>query len=79
MSTEAVSLWRCEQCGKWSHAQRQPKKHQRFLGADKHREPAQFNSFEPGYYSEYSCDESPGGWWIDCGPLAEYRAERVSA
>src|SRR3954471_24426772 len=26
---EMVTLWRCSQCGKWSHAKRRPKHHER--------------------------------------------------
>ena len=32
--TGAVTLWRCSKCGKWSHAQRRPKRHERYIRED---------------------------------------------
>jgi hypothetical protein len=72
--TVGISMWRCESCGKWSHAQRQPKTHQRFIREEfETPEPAEFTSYEEPVYS-YDGETSAGGWWIACGPFAEYVA-----
>lgn len=80
--SDVVQMWRCTSCGKWSHAVRRPKTHQRFISAgDK---AADYESSEPVIRFEppmsfdgYGGDD-PGGWSVECGPFEEWHAERVS-
>ena len=78
--SDVVQMWRCTCCGKWSHAQKRPKVHQRWISAwDK---PAEYEptemviSFDPGM--SFESHDDPGGWMVECGPFEEWHAERVS-
>jgi hypothetical protein len=67
-------IYRCERCGKWSHAQRKPRHHKRFSS-----EPAdddvildEIEGYEPetGAYSPR--------FYVACGPFAIYSAKKVA-
>ncbi len=70
-------LWRCVECGKWSHAKRDPRKHKRFAG------------IEPNLPDDASIAETAEGReeetgapvtvvWLWCGPFEEWKAERIA-
>ncbi|MBM0275348.1 hypothetical protein [Micromonospora tarensis] len=59
----AVKLWRCTKCGKWSHAKRKPKQHQRFVATGR---TVVGWAGEPVY--------GPDGEFQACGPFAEWVA-----
>jgi len=71
--TEPVTLWRCSACGKWSHAVKRPKNHQRAV-FDEPAEGVEIVNHE-AYFGggEYS-EPSPEVWWIKCGPFDEWAA-----
>lgn len=66
---EAVRLWCCTSCGKWSHAQRKPSSHQRVI---RDGGPAEHNGYEhtparrvalaSGYKAEDILEEEEGFW-----------------
>ena len=67
------TLWRCIECGKWSHAKRRPKHHERFVSAEHHIEPEKVIRHVEGYQTAVDeCDY--GGWFVACGPFAEWQA-----
>ena len=76
-SWDAVPLFRCVQCGKWSHANRRPLWHQRWIDRDDGLPEGAvvLGEIEP-YGGEYT-EHVPGGWFIRCGPFAEWRAMPV--
>jgi len=56
-------MWRCRTCGKWSHARRKPRKHQRWV---RDEERPIFDAFgETGQFD---------GDFVDCGPFDPYVA-----
>lgn len=68
----ATTLFRCTKCLKWSHARKQPRKHQRWV-----------NRTEPEFEQELSegavYDYQGGmlkdeGHFVDCGPFTSYIA-----
>jgi len=63
-------LWRCEACGKWSHAKRRPRSHERFVKA------ADLTPSDLLVREDHSTDEFDGGW-VQCGPFARWNATRV--
>ena len=71
MSTEQIDMWRCAQCGKWSHAKRMPKTHRRWVDEEPEDESTVTN-YEPG-------DEWAERWEVACGPFTHYRATEVMA
>lgn len=85
-----MKLWRCENCGKWSHAQRQPKRHQRFISAADMAEDQYvdakasmevndlpvFRFEEPWYSGDPNGGEGDGGFWVWCGPFDVWTATR---
>lgn len=77
-----MMMWRCSACGKWSHAQRKPKHHQRWVSGSTHTEPpvgaTVTQEVEP-IYDHLNGFTSDGGWFVECGPFEEWRAERVEA
>ncbi|WBB94226.1 hypothetical protein [Verrucosispora sp. WMMC514] len=73
MTPEVVTLWRCTVCGKWSHAQRRPKTHERYVvtGTEIVTE---MESWDTGAYIDI---EVPAGGFQPCGPFARWEARRV--
>lgn len=84
-----LTLWRCSECGKWSHAKRRPNTHERFIGdgsdpghptwtAENIAADLELPTLrtEEGWYGEF--DARPGGSWVACGPFEEWRAERAA-
>lgn len=63
---DTVQIFRCQGCGKWSHAKKQPRKHQRWV------QPGE-DGFE-WEKNENGFGEVPDGHGIDCGPFAPYVA-----
>jgi hypothetical protein len=64
-------MWRCRQCGKWSHAKRRPLRHKRHVDeyVDDERLVAEV---------AWSQEHDTGAWvdsvWIWCGPFDRYEA-----
>jgi hypothetical protein len=56
------TLWRCRECGKWSHAKRDPIAHKRWVSVD---DPAT-NADGGTYYGQ--------GWFVWCGPFDRWEA-----
>jgi hypothetical protein len=74
-------VYRCQQCGKWSHAARKPKFHQRFVTEDGLNDPddSVVISYEEGHTDYASGEGTAGGWFVKCGPFDTYEAEKVAA
>jgi hypothetical protein len=62
---QAIVMWRCEQCGKWSHAHYKPKQHKRFV--------------YDGSVTTTEFSEEPNGDFVQCGPFAGWIARPVPA
>lgn len=69
-------LFRCSQCGKWSHAARMPKHHQRFV-RDEPEEGIRVLREEPPVYERDGTGDD-GGYLIACGPFETYEARKVT-
>lgn len=68
---DTVEIYRCQGCGKWSHAKKQPKKHQRWVReGDPEFDPPQ----RVGAYDHMTGFSEHDGHAIDCGPFAPYVA-----
>lgn len=68
-------MWRCTVCGKWSHARRKPRDHERWV------QPG-----DPLYVEEQNQRRAPDGWLdpnmpdahpIRCGPFENWVAKRI--
>lgn len=70
-------IYRCTACGKWSHAKRKPKHHQRFISADDFDGPGDWPvlSVAEGFTDYTSGEGTSGGWWIACGPFETWEAK----
>lgn len=67
----AVQIWRCTECDKWSHAKRKPRRHLRLV-VDPEDVPA-----DKIARWEYSANpEYADAAWVHCGPFEEWRAVR---
>lgn len=66
---DAVTLWRCTACGKWSHAKRRPKRHQRYVVTG--TTTVEYQEAETGAWLD---DEVPDGDFVPCGPFAAWTA-----
>ena len=77
------TLFRCSRCGKWSHAQRMPRQHKRFipnvsdlteqeLRALAYIEGLPVVGVEEPWYDEDG--RSRGGVWVACGPFQTWVA-----
>lgn len=73
---QSVTLWRCQACGKWSHAQRKPKHHQRPV-MDEPEDDSTVIRYEAGY-SDPHYGDSADVWWVKCGPFAAWIAQRAA-
>lgn len=74
-------LWRCLSCGKWSHAQRRPKNHLRFIedgAAELDTEGWVVKETRDAEYDQGYL-ERPAGVMVFCGPFEEWRAIRMPA
>jgi hypothetical protein len=67
------TMWRCACCRKWSHAQRRPPWHQRFVDVEP-TDPALILRFDQGVYDHMNGWLQPSGWWIKCGPFDRWTA-----
>jgi hypothetical protein len=89
---DRTKLWRCEVCGKWSHAKRRPRRHRRFIAnvegwrdepdvdgaAEAERLGLAVVQVVDGYYNgDPDDDGDPGGVWVACGPFETWVATRV--
>lgn len=71
-SWESVQLWRCQGCGKWSHAKKQPKKHQRWVReGEPEFDPARG---EGAVYDHQGSLLAPDAHAVDCGPFKPFVA-----
>lgn len=75
--SDVVKLWRCTRCDKWSHAQRCPKQHRRFM----RDEPDDLPIIErvESTYSHMAGDEGASGVIVSCGPFEAWTATRSTA
>lgn len=74
-----VILWRCATCGKWSHAKRRPRHHQRFIPSGEALPAgAKVLRDEPAEYDHLNGFSSDGGTWIACGPHEPWKATPVN-
>lgn len=69
---DTVQIYRCQGCGKWSHAKKQPKKHARWVRMGD----AAFDSgkAERATYDYQGSLLQAEGHAIDCGPFTPYIA-----
>ncbi len=65
-------MYKCDTCGKWSHALRNPKRHQRFV----REEPLDLSTVIEERPSSYGYEgyNDDGGWMVWCGPFTTYHA-----
>lgn len=82
---EAIEIYCCTKCGKWSHAKRKPKFHKRYhrmytqWGMADDEPPAELIiEVVEGYVDYASGEGDDGGWIVRCGPFDTYRAELVT-
>jgi hypothetical protein len=67
-----IKLWRCTRCGKWSHAQRKPKRHERAVES-----PGPEDELVPGKDPMFNIgSENDEPYWVWCGPFEAWRAVR---
>ena len=73
-----VVLWRCSTCGKWSHAERRPSSHQRWIPRESGLPQGSVvvGEVEP-YGTSHEEPGDDGGWMVRCGPFAEWHARQV--
>ena len=67
-----ITLYRCAECGKWSHAQRKPKFHKRFTSEWPEQDAVILEEIYP--QNDYEGGGDDGGWILKCGPFDTYRA-----
>lgn len=65
-SWDQAQLFRCRTCGKWSHAKKQPRKHQRWVSPGDEEYSADLNENQWG--------DVPDGHGIECGPFTPWVA-----
>jgi hypothetical protein len=69
----SVEMWRCRECGKWSHAKRRPLRHKRFAGD-------LYDVTDERLIAEvhWGREHDTGAWveslWVWCGPFDRYEA-----
>lgn len=70
LTVETVEVWRCSRCGKWSHAKRRPRQHERRveLPAAGDVVLATDHGLDP--------DDGPRPYVIACGPFERWVAVR---
>lgn len=75
MTVEFVDLWRCAECGRWSHAKRKPLRHERFFGLEPPEDDSRISR------TEEAQETDTGAWvtayWVNCGPFDDWNAMRV--
>lgn len=74
------TLWRCTTCGKWSHAKKRPKWHERFVPLSFGMPDSRLIIDEDfGDYDHINGTTREGGWTIQCGPFEQWSAVRVDS
>jgi hypothetical protein len=71
LDPEAVTLWRCTKCAKWSHAMKQPARHKRFV-----LNPENIPDEEMAEYLPDTNGQGSDGAMVWCGPFVRYTAVR---
>lgn len=66
-----MKAYRCLVCGKWSHAQRKPKRHQRYVRAEP-LDKSLLIEYDPGQYDHMNGFTVEPSWRIWCGPFVTY-------
>ena len=67
-SWDSVQIYRCTTCGKWSHAKKQPKKHQRTIWEGQ-------PGFDPDLAEPEPWDyDGPLVNYVECGPFTPFIA-----
>lgn len=89
-----ITIYKCQHCGKWSHAQRKPSHHLRTMSSvegmpDAGGLPVVEERVEPVMEWFNPGAPEPGGGWahlddaytltVKCGPFDTYAAEKVTA
>lgn len=75
-----IKLWRCSECGKWSHAKRKPKFHRKHTEDFDDLPDDKVIDIESGYRSPWNRDD-PDYYQtaeVKCGPFDEYEAVKKS-
>ncbi len=67
------TMWRCATCGKWSHAKRRPRGHERRIPADGWIEPEGLIRTDTEMEFDTGA-EVPVSWWVKCGPFERWDA-----
>ena len=69
---DTVQMYRCQGCGTWSHAKKQPKSHQRWV----HEGDPEFDPSRGvgAVYDHMNGFTQPDGHGIACGPFISYVA-----
>lgn len=76
----AETMWRCATCGKWSHAVVRPRWHQRWINREDGlpNGATVLSEIEPYGQGYEGYEIVEGGWFVQCGPFVEWRAEKVA-
>ena len=64
-----VTLWRCTECGKWSHAVKMPSRHKRFV-----LDPENIPEEKMAEYLPDPGLQGHDGAYLWCGPFARWTA-----
>jgi hypothetical protein len=75
-AAETLTIWRCTSCGKWSHAVRCPKFHQRWTPDEPGEDERVLRYEPPSYDREGNGDD--GGYVVACGPFEAWAATRAA-
>ena len=70
------TAWRCESCGKWSHAKRKPSRHQ-VLWTDALNDPQEEIIAREVRGIEWETGAPDYAFWVWCGPFAKWEAWRA--
>lgn len=71
LDPNAVTLWRCTECGKWSHAMKRPSRHKRFVLNPENIPEEKMAEYVP----DNGLDGSDGAY-VWCGPFARWTAAK---
>lgn len=76
-TTAPVRLWRCASCGKWSHAVRRPRRHERWVrpGDEGYDEALNERRSADGWMDPNMPDAHP----VSCGPFEAWIAQPAGA
>jgi hypothetical protein len=67
---DAVTLWRCTECQKWSHAMKRPARHKRFILDPENIPEGKMAEYLP----EVGIQGGHDGAYVWCGPFARWTA-----